>query len=145
MHADVRIRASDISSIVIKKAIGNALKAGLGPLLEDGRLSLETADAREITPPEGSPGLIVSNPPYGEQSTPRSATVGSMMRHVADNLKNCFPGWTAWLLSSDLRLPGEMHLKESRRTVLYNGPLECRFFRFDLVAGSNRRVRKTEA
>ena len=36
-----------------------------------------------------------------------------------------------------------MHLKESRKTVLFNGPLECRFFRFDLVAGSNRRVRKS--
>jgi putative N6-adenine-specific DNA methylase len=31
-----------------------------------------------------------------------------------------------------------MHLQESRKTVLYNGPLECRFFRFSMVAGSYR-------
>ena len=31
-----------------------------------------------------------------------------------------------------------MRLKESRKIVLFNGPLECRFFRFDMVAGSNR-------
>jgi len=38
-----------------------------------------------------------------------------------------------------MSLPGAMRLKESRRTVLYNGPIECRLFRFDLVAGSNKR------
>jgi putative N6-adenine-specific DNA methylase len=31
-----------------------------------------------------------------------------------------------------------MRLKESRRVPLFNGPIECRLFRFDLVAGSNR-------
>jgi putative N6-adenine-specific DNA methylase len=34
-----------------------------------------------------------------------------------------------------------MRLKESRRTPLWNGPIECRLFRFDLVAGSARGVR----
>jgi putative N6-adenine-specific DNA methylase len=31
-----------------------------------------------------------------------------------------------------------MRLKESRRVPLWNGPIECRLFRFDLVAGSMR-------
>jgi len=31
-----------------------------------------------------------------------------------------------------------MRLKESRRVPLWNGPIECRLFRFDLVAGSAR-------
>jgi len=49
------------------------------------------------------------------------------------------------MLTSDRHLPGEMHLKEGRKTVLFNGPLECRFFKFDLVAGSNRRVKNRDA
>jgi putative N6-adenine-specific DNA methylase len=28
-----------------------------------------------------------------------------------------------------------MRLKESRRVPMWNGPLECRLFKFDLVAG----------
>ena len=60
------------------------------------------------------------------------------MNDVAANLKRNFDGWTAWLLSADLELPREMRLKESRRTVLFNGPLECRFFRFELVTGGYR-------
>jgi putative N6-adenine-specific DNA methylase len=32
-----------------------------------------------------------------------------------------------------------MRLKESRRVPMWNGPIECRMFRFDLVAGSMRK------
>ena len=145
LHRKVSITASDISSIVVRKAEANALRAGLGGLLESGNLKFSVCDARNVLPPTETPGIIVANPPYGEQSTPRSATVGSMMRHVADNLKHNFAGWTAWMLTSDRHLPGEMHLKEGRKTVLFNGPLECRFFKFDLVAGSNRRVKNRDA
>jgi putative N6-adenine-specific DNA methylase len=28
-----------------------------------------------------------------------------------------------------------MRLRESRRVPLWNGPIECRLFRFDMVAG----------
>jgi putative N6-adenine-specific DNA methylase len=31
-----------------------------------------------------------------------------------------------------------MRLKESRRMPMWNGPIECRLFRFDMVAGSAR-------
>jgi putative N6-adenine-specific DNA methylase len=37
-----------------------------------------------------------------------------------------------------MRLPSAMRLKESRRVPMWNGPIECRLFRFDLVAGSAR-------
>ena len=54
-------------------------------------------------------------------------------------------GWTAWILSPDMRLPSAMRLKESRRVPLWNGPIECRLFRFDLVAGSARGPRTAAA
>jgi putative N6-adenine-specific DNA methylase len=31
-----------------------------------------------------------------------------------------------------------MRLMESRRVPMWNGPIECRLFRFDLVSGSMR-------
>ena len=42
------------------------------------------------------------------------------------------------MLSPDAKLPTRMRLKESRRVPLWNGPIECRLFRFDMVAGSAR-------
>jgi len=35
-------------------------------------------------------------------------------------------------------LPRQMRLAETRKPVLYNGALECRFFRFELVGGRYR-------
>ena len=53
-------------------------------------------------------------------------------------LKQRFPGWRAYVLTSDRKLPGLLRLRESTKTPLFNGALECRLFRFDLIAGSVR-------
>ncbi|MDO4794508.1 MAG: THUMP domain-containing protein [Brachymonas sp.] len=54
---------------------------------------------------------------------------------LAQHWKRHYPGWTAWLLSPDMKLPQRMRLQAARRVPLWNGPLECRLFRFDMVAG----------
>ena len=61
-----------------------------------------------------------------------------MMADVGNRLKQAFAGWDAWLLTSDRDLPRQMRLQETRKPVLYNGALECRFFRFEVVKGSYR-------
>ena len=132
-----RIAGTDISTRVIDTAKGNARLAGLQAWLDDGRLSLTAADARQAQPIAES-GMIVTNPPYGEQSAPKSATVPALMRDFGDRMKASFPGWTAWMLSADRDLPRQMRLHATRKTVLYNGALECRLFRFEMVAGQYR-------
>ncbi len=135
--AAAQIVGHDISTRVIEQARINAARAGLQAWLDDGRLQLAARDARQMTPPAAA-GLLITNPPYGEQSAPRSASVPKMMGEIGDALKQRFSGWTAWLLTSDRELPRQMRLQETRKTVLFNGPLECRFFRFELVAGGYR-------
>jgi putative N6-adenine-specific DNA methylase len=49
------------------------------------------------------------------------------------------------MLTPDLKLPSQMRLKESRRVPMWNGPIECRLFRFDLIAGSARGPRTADA
>jgi putative N6-adenine-specific DNA methylase len=158
------ISGSDISTRVIETALANARRAGLTRSIDDGSLSFAAADARTAPAPAFAPGgatagkpaipsapdgatagLIVSNPPYGQQSEPKSATVARLMDRFGDQLKQAYPGWDAWLLSGDRDLPSQLKLKETRRTVLFNGPIECRFFRFQLVAGSYRRIRPQTA
>ena len=57
---------------------------------------------------------------------------------LATHWKKNYAGWTAHVLTPDLKLPTKMRLKESRRVPMWNGPIECRLFRFDMVAGSAR-------
>ena len=135
--APARIVGADISTRVIATARGNAALAGLQRWLDDGRLAFHAVDARCVEPPAAS-GVIVTNPPYGERSAPKSASVAALMRDFGDRLKAAFPGWTAWLLSADRDLPRQLRLHETRKTVLYNGPLQCRLFRFEIVAGGYR-------
>jgi len=63
---------------------------------------------------------------------------GDFFPQLASHWKKNYPGWTAWMLTPDLKLPGRMRLKESRRVPMWNGPIECRLFRFDLVKGQHR-------
>ena len=58
---------------------------------------------------------------------------------LSATLKQRFAGWTVYLFTADLSLPKMLRLKESRKTPFFNGALECRLFRFDMVAGFNRR------
>jgi putative N6-adenine-specific DNA methylase len=135
--APAQIVGSDISTRVIEQARANAKLAGLDAFLGDGRLRLDAGDARTVEAP-AKHGMIISNPPYGEQSAPRSSTVPKMMGEIGDRLKAAFPGWHAWFLTSDRELPRQMRLSETRKPMLYNGALECRFFRFELVGGRYR-------
>jgi putative N6-adenine-specific DNA methylase len=99
---------------------------------------------------------MMLNPPYGERIDPKGsrsdpraardaregfeqgASAGDFFARLASHWKHAYPGWTAWVLSPDMKLPQAMRLKESRRVPMWNGPIECRLFRFDLVAGSMR-------
>ena len=63
---------------------------------------------------------------------------------LASHWKKHYTGWSGWLLTPDAELPSKMRLKPSRRVPLWNGPIECRLFRFDLQAGSLRRTPQTE-
>lgn len=100
-------------------------------------VTLKQVDVLESRPPAAS-GVIIMNPPYGERLAD-SETLARFYPLLGDVLKKRYAGWTAHILTADMRLPKLLGLKPSRRTPLYNGALECRLFEFRLVAGSMRR------
>ncbi|WOB08765.1 THUMP domain-containing class I SAM-dependent RNA methyltransferase [Piscinibacter gummiphilus] len=158
IHASaVPIYASDVSFRMVDFARRNAQRAGVEHAIQfNGGDALERP-APQL--PEGLAGTLMINPPYGERiDVAGKAARPSVHEHPDDNRAapdDFFPrlaahwkraytqhpaGWTAWVLSPDMKLPSAMRLKESRRVPMWNGPIECRLFRFDLVAGSARSV-----
>lgn len=132
---------SDVAHRMVDFAQRNAERAGVADVIE-----FRGGDALQRMPPTETPGVIVMNPPYGERigvggsvKAPREFAQtedgGEFFTRLATHWKKNYPGWTAWLLTPDLKLPGRMRLKESRRVPLWNGPLECRLFKFELVQG----------
>ena len=156
IHASaVPIYASDVSFRMVDFARRNAQRAGV-----EAAITFNGGDALERPAPElpaAMPGMLMINPPYGE----RIEVGGKAARAPAEDRRfdnkeapsDFFPrlsshwkraytqhaaGWTAYVLSPDMKLPSAMRLKESRRVPMWNGPIECRLFRFDLIAGSAR-------
>ncbi len=76
--------------------------------------------------------------PSGARETAHTDDGGDFFPQLATHWKKHYAGWTAWMLTPDLKLPSRMRLKESRRVPMWNGPIECRLFRFDMVRGSAR-------
>jgi len=74
-------------------------------------------------------------PRFGARELPQTEGAGEFFSQLASHWKKHYAGWTAWVLTPDLKLPGKMRLKETRRVPMWNGPIECRLFRFDMVAG----------
>ncbi|MBL0728787.1 class I SAM-dependent RNA methyltransferase [Piscinibacter sp. HJYY11] len=156
IHASaVPIFASDVSFRMVDFARRNAQRAGVEHAIQfNGGDALERP-APQL--PEDLAGTLMVNPPYGERiDVSGKAARPSMQERPDDNRAapdDFFPrlsahwkraytqhpaGWTAWVLSPDMKLPSAMRLKESRRVPMWNGPIECRLFRFELVAGSAR-------
>ena len=79
---------------------------------------------------------------FGARELAHTEDGGEFFSQLASHWKKNYSGWTAWMLTPDLKLPGKMRLKESRRVPLWNGPIECRLFKFDMVAG--RMAKPTE-
>ena len=141
------IFGSDVAHRMVDFAQRNAQRAGVADVIE-----FRGGDALQRLPPCETPGIMLLNPPYGERievagvaganrGGREEAQVedgGEFFNRLSAHWKKNYSGWSAWVLSPDLKLPGKMRLKESRRVPMWNGPIECRLFRFDMVKGSAR-------
>jgi putative N6-adenine-specific DNA methylase len=61
---------------------------------------------------------------------------------IGDTLKQRFEGFDAWILSSNKEALKHMKLAASKRMIVWNGPLECKYHKFEMYRGS--RKEKTE-
>jgi len=95
-------------------------------------ISLEVKTFEDSDPPFEK-GFIISNPPYDERLPIEDSLVFYKM--IGNTLKRKYAGYTAWLISSDLESLKFIGLRPSRRIPVFNGPLECRFVKFDMFAG----------
>jgi putative N6-adenine-specific DNA methylase len=136
------IYGSDVAHRMVDFAQRNAERAGVADVIE-----FRGGDALQRMPPTDVPGVMLLNPPYGERIAVAGVAAreqavtedgGEFFSQLAAHWKKNYSGWTGWILTPDLKLPSKMRLKESRRVPMWNGPIECRMFRFDMVKGTAR-------
>ncbi|MGQ0579439.1 MAG: THUMP domain-containing class I SAM-dependent RNA methyltransferase [Betaproteobacteria bacterium] len=141
-EAEARIRNDAVTPIFGSDLYGDALKLAHENLAAAGladAVVLKQANVLEISAPAAE-GLLVTNPPYGVR-VGEQEKLAAFYPQLGNVLKQKFAGWHVYLFTADLRLPKLIGLAPSKRTPLYNGPLECRLYEFRMVAGSMRRTR----
>ena len=126
------IYGSDLYGRSLGHAVLNLREAGL-----EEAVNVKQVNLLELSPPQPS-GVIVTNPPYGVRLGEKEE-LAAFYPLLGDALKQRFAGWTAHIFSGDTELPKRIRLQASRKTVLYNGALECRLYEYRIVAGGNRR------
>ena len=128
------IHGSDLYGRSLDTARATLEGAGLSSAVQ-----LKQANVLELSPP-GPSGVLVTNPPYGvclgdEQE------LTAFYPKLGDTLKQRFAGWRCYIITAEMKLPSMLRLKESKRTPLFNGAIECRLFEFRMIAGSHRKER----
>jgi len=150
----LRIAGSDINEQMVAMTQRNWQKAGL-----PGLPIVRQIDALAAKSPFGDmkkTGVIVFNPPYGERielkggrgdqqddkksrgardPLPKNISDPQFVEFLSQygrHIKEQFDGWQMDVLTADMGLPGQLRMKEIKRTPLFNGAIECRLFRFDI-------------
>ena len=110
--------ASDLDPKAVEAARACADAAGVTDAV-----AICTRHFEEVRPPE-HPGLIVTNPPYGERlPLPRA---GALFRRLGDWLVQRCGGWRAAILAADTPALTQLGLRPSHRIPLVNGPIPCK-------------------
>lgn len=123
-----KIIGSDTDGDVILKARENVKALPLGKTIE-----FEVKDFNDFEAPEGG-GTLICNPPYGERLA--DLDVGDLYQSIGNYFKKKLPGYTCWVMSSNLEAFKKIELKPSKKIQVYNGSLSCDFRRYDIFKGS---------
>ncbi|WP_421871165.1 THUMP domain-containing class I SAM-dependent RNA methyltransferase [Marinoscillum sp.] len=126
--AQLQISGGDVDGNTVLMANKSLRKFKLSDAVNIQRIAFE--DHRPKTPN----GMIVSNPPYGERIG--RTNTNEFYKTISDILKNNFQGFDAWLLSSNMEAFKHLKLRASKKIVLFNGSLECKFQKYEMYKGS---------
>lgn len=129
VHRAARYLGFDHDAAAVRAAIANAERAGLGD-----EVHFEHRTLAALERPSERPGLLVTNPPYGERIGEINE-IRNLYRDLGAKLREQFVGWKATILTANPPQARELGLRARRSHTLWNGPIECRLLRFDIAPG----------
>ena len=128
----------EISPHVARKAESNIASAELKD-----RIRIRNVAFQDLEAPEGG-GILILNPPYGERMD-QDEDINALYKNIGDTLKKRWAGYSAWIITSNMEAAKHIHLTPKPKIKLFNGPLECRFMRYELYSGTRRRTGGADA
>ena len=113
----LRFHGSDRDPGAMRMANENAARAGVTDIVRFEQQSIET-----LSPPEGPPGIIIVNPPYGTRIGNKAPLLG-LYRTMGNVIRAKFPGWSVGIITTDKQLAQAtgLGLELVEPTVLHGG------------------------
>lgn len=122
-----RIRGSDIDPYNVGIAQDNVQKAKMFSVIP-----VEKKDALETTPPSEK-SLFICNPPYGERlEHGEDERLKALYKGLGDHWKNHWKGHRAAIFTGNLPMLKVVGLRHSKKTILWNGDIECRLAEYSM-------------
>jgi 23S rRNA (guanine2445-N2)-methyltransferase / 23S rRNA (guanine2069-N7)-methyltransferase len=128
------IRGSDIDQRALDMAAANAGRAGVATVIR-----LERSAVAGVRPATDAPGLICTNPPYGERLGDE-LQARTVFAGLGQTLREHFAGWDAAILTASPDTARELRLRSYRVHELWNGAIAVRLLRIDLGAPGAQNV-----
>jgi 23S rRNA (guanine2445-N2)-methyltransferase / 23S rRNA (guanine2069-N7)-methyltransferase len=135
-----RFHGRDRDARAIGSAMANAERAGVGELVQFAAARLEDC----IPPAQAPSGLLCTNPPYGVRLEDHEAA-RAVHRTLGRVLREHFQGWEAAVLTGAPDLGLELGIRARRAHVMWNGAIECRLLRLNVVPASFRELTPGDA
>ena len=138
----IEIRGYDANLNVIRAAENNIIQAKL-----DDQIRVSRKELKDFVLPTHKtlkPGLVISNPPYGE----RLGDIESLKHlyaHFGERLKANFEGWKAAIFTGNPDLCRGTHLHSHKQYKFFNGTLPSTLLLFDIDPKNYIRVRDKAA
>ncbi|MFY9345898.1 MAG: THUMP domain-containing protein [Planctomycetota bacterium] len=98
-----------------------------------GRVQLHRGECAEWQPPF-QPRLVVTNPPYGDRLSPDAEQLAASWRDLGRFLHAQCAGATAFVLCGNPELTQHLGLRASQKHPVRNGPIDCRWLRYEVDA-----------
>lgn len=118
---------SDRDAGAIRMATENAARAGVDAVARFQQKSIE-----DLTPPEGPPGLVIVNPPYGTRIGNKGPLI-SLHRTLGTVLKTRFQGWRVGIVTADKQLAQATGLSfEPMQPPVLHGGIRIALYRANL-------------
>jgi 23S rRNA (guanine2445-N2)-methyltransferase / 23S rRNA (guanine2069-N7)-methyltransferase len=121
------LRGYDRDASAIRAAHENMARAGL-----NGIVHIERRELSALVREHDTKGLVITNPPYGERIGEES-TLRPLYSLLGKQLREQFEGWKAAVFTGNHSVARSIDIKAKRSHTLFNGAIECRLLRFDVV------------
>lgn len=131
-----KIYGADISPKAVSIAQANIKSAGVAKYID---LQVKPLSQWNEAPEDGIPGIMITNPPYGERIS--AEDMDGLYAMIGSKLKHVFGGYHAWIIGYHEEYFHKIGLTPSIKMQLLNGALECELREYIIFDGDYQSFR----